>query len=97
MSEPEQTGEIILYQTDDGRTRLECRFVDESIWLTQRLMAELFQTTVPNINQHLKAVFEEGAREVTRAVEHYNLDVVLAVGYRVRFARGTSLRPCRSY
>ncbi len=110
MSESEQTGEIILYQTDDGRTRLECRFVDESIWLTQRLMAELFQVGVNTINYHIKDIVEErelspgatirkyrivqseGAREVSRLVEHYNLDVVLAVGYRVRSARGTAFR-----
>lgn len=108
-AQPEH-GEIILYQTDDGVTRVECRFVDESLWLTQRLMAELFQTSVPNINQHLKAIFEEGelapertikkylivqtegAREVSREVEHYNLDAILAVGYRIRSQRGTRFR-----
>jgi len=103
-------GEIILYQTDDGLTRVECRFADESLWLTQRLMAELFQTSVPNISQHLAAIFEEGelspertvkkylivqtegARSVTRQLEHYNLDMILAVGYRVRSPRGTAFR-----
>lgn len=115
MKQPNQNesvpqGEIILYQTADGRTRLECRFADESIWLTQRLMAELFQTSIPNINQHLKAIFEEGelltertikkylivqsegARNVSRLVEHYNLNAILAVGYRVRSPRGTAFR-----
>ena len=103
-------GEIVLYQTGDGLTRVECRFVDESLWLPQRLMAELFQTSVPNINQHLKAIFEEGelapertikkylivqtegARQVSREVDHYNLDAILAVGYRVRSQRGTRFR-----
>jgi len=57
------TGEIILYQTDDGRTRVECRFVDETLWLSQALIAELFQVTVPTVNEHLKNILDEG--EVT--------------------------------
>lgn len=56
----EPTGEILLYRTPDGRTRVECRFVEETLWLSQALMAELFQTTPQNITQHLKAIFEEG-------------------------------------
>jgi len=51
---------MILYQTEDGRTRIECRFADETIWLTQALMAELFATTPQNVTLHLKAIFEEG-------------------------------------
>jgi len=90
--------EFLLYQTEDGRTRIECRFAGDSIWLTQRLMAELFQTSVPNVNQHLKAICGEGElardvtikkylivqtvgkREVSREVDHYNLDAVLTLG-----------------
>jgi hypothetical protein len=49
----EPTGEIVLYQTDDGRTRVECRFAEETLWLSQALMAELFQTTPQNITLHL--------------------------------------------
>jgi hypothetical protein len=52
-------GELILYQTDDGRTRIECRFEGETIWLTQMQLAELFETSIPNINLHLKAIYEE--------------------------------------
>ena len=52
--------EFILYQTEDGRTRIQCRFDDETLWLTQIQIAELFQTTVPNINLHLKAIYAEG-------------------------------------
>ena len=103
-------GEILLYQTEDGRTRIECRFENETLWLSQALMAELFQTTPQNITLHVKAVYEEGeadeaatckdylqvrqegARDVRRAVKHYNLDVILAVGYRVRSTRGTQFR-----
>lgn len=105
-----KSGEFILYQTADGRTRIEVRLEQETVWLSQRDMAELFQTTVPNINQHLYAIYDEGelakaatvkrylrvqtegTREVSRTVEHYNLDAVLAVGYRVRSHRGTQFR-----
>src|SRR6187549_2482454 len=53
-------GELILYQTEDGRTRIECRFEGETIWLTQAQMAELFQTTPQNITQHLREIYAEG-------------------------------------
>ena len=55
-----QTGELLLYQTEDGRTRIECRFEEETLWLTQAQMAELFQTTPQNITLHLKAIYTEG-------------------------------------
>lgn len=106
----EPTGEIVLYQTDDGRTRVECRFVGDTLWLSQALIAELFQKDVRTVNEHLKNLFEEGeldaeatirrfrivrregTRDVARQIEHYNLDVILAVGYRVRSERGTQFR-----
>ena len=106
----EPTGEILLYQTEDGCTRVECRFADESLWMSQALMAELFQTTPQNITLHLKALYQEreieeeatckdylqvrveGNRQVRRTVKHYNLDAILAVGYRVRSPRGTQFR-----
>ncbi|HQZ67314.1 MAG TPA: RhuM family protein [Planctomycetaceae bacterium] len=102
--------EVVLYQTEDGRTRLQCRFENETIWLTQIQIAELFQTSVPNVNQHLKTIYDEGElteaatiknylivptegnREVSRDVPHYNLSLILAIGYRVRSARGTQFR-----
>jgi hypothetical protein len=64
---PESQSSLILYQTEDGRTRIQCRFEDETLWLTQVQVAELFQTSVPNINLHLKAVYAEGelVREAT--------------------------------
>jgi hypothetical protein len=107
---PQPTGEIVLYRTEDGGTRIECRFADENIWLTQALMAELFQTTPQNITLHLKAIYEdgelgegatckdylqvqtEGGRQVRRKLRHYNLEAVLAVGYRVKSPRGTQFR-----
>ncbi|OYY94020.1 MAG: hydroxyacid dehydrogenase [Hydrogenophilales bacterium 28-61-23] len=103
-------GEFHLYETADGRTRVECRFVEDTLWLTQALMAELFQKDVRTINEHLKNAYEEGelepgatirkfrivreegARQVSRNLDHYNLDAILAVGYRVRSQRGTQFR-----
>jgi len=98
---------IILYQTEDGRTRIQCRFEAETIWLTQKLMAELFKKDVRTINEHIQNVFAEGelAEEsvirkfrITAAdgksyeTQHYNLEVVIAVGYRVKSPRGTQFR-----
>ena len=103
-------GEILLYQTEDGQTRIECRFEDNTLWLSQALLAELFQTTVPNINLHIKNILSEdelteaatikdhlivrseGARQVCRPVKYYSLDMIIAVGYRVRSPRGTAFR-----
>lgn len=103
-------GEFLLYQTDDGSTRIEVRMADETVWLTQKDMAELFQTTKQNISAHLQNVYDEGElqpeatvkkyltvqtegnREVSRQVEHYNLDAIISVGYRVRSHRGTQFR-----
>ncbi|MCL2723746.1 MAG: virulence RhuM family protein [Polyangiaceae bacterium] len=102
--------ELILYRTEDGRTRIECRFEGETIWLTQALIAELFDKDVRTINEHIVNIYDEnelvreatvrkfrivrteGNRSVSREIEHYNLDVVLAVGYRVRSHRGTQFR-----
>ena len=112
MSVPEPTPQssLILYQTEDGQTRVQCRFEDESIWLTQALLAQLFDKDVRTINEHLVNIFEEGelsreatirkfrivraegVRQVAREVEHYNLDAILAVGFRVRSHRGTQFR-----
>lgn len=102
-----QPGECLLYDTEDGRTRVECRFVADTLWLPQSGMAELFQTTKQNVAKHLKAIFaaDELAPDpvvnqwLTTAadgkryrVAHYCLDAILAVGYRVRSPRGTQFR-----
>jgi len=102
--------EILLYQTEDGRTRIRCRLENETIWLTQAQIAELFQVTVPTVNEHLRGIWDEGElapgptirrfrivrtegrREVARDIEHYRLEAILAVGYRVRSHRGTQFR-----
>ena len=104
------SGEFLLYETADGKTRVECRFVEETLWLTQALMAALFQIKVPTVNEHLKSLYvdgeirpeatirkflivrQEGGRRVTRSIDYYNLDAILAVGYRVRSTRGTQFR-----
>jgi hypothetical protein len=109
MSE-ESKSELILYQTNDGKTRLEVRMDRETVWLTQNQMAELFQSTKQNVSLHVNNVFaegeldraatvkeyltvqQEGKRQVTRSVEHYNLDVIISVGYRVKSHRGTQFR-----
>jgi hypothetical protein len=62
---------LVLYQTEDGRTRIQCRFEDETIWLTQVQIAELFQTSVPNINLHLKAIYTEGELIETATIKSY--------------------------
>ncbi len=107
---PEPGGEVILYQSDDGSTRIEVRLEGDTVWLPQKALAELFQTTKQNISLHIQHVFEEGelspgatvkqyltvqdegSRQIRRAVDHYNLDVIIAVGYRVKSSRGTQFR-----
>lgn len=70
--QPTTSSELILYQTEDGRTRIECRLEDETVWLTQKLMAELFQIGVGTVNHHLKAIYAEGGcrrRQLFDAIE----------------------------
>lgn len=67
----ENNSQIIIYQTESGETKLDVRFQDETVWLTQKLMAELFQTSVPNINMHLKNIFEESELEENRTIKDF--------------------------
>jgi len=94
----EGKGEILLYQTEDKRTRVQVLLHEQTLWLTQLQMADLFQTSVPNVNIHIRNIFDEGelqevatikdylivqqegARQVSRKVAHYNLDVIISVG-----------------
>lgn len=103
-------GEIIIYQTPDGVTQLDVKVEDETVWLTQGQMAELFDTTSQNITMHIANVYDEGeleqqstckdflqvrkegSRNVQRSLAHYNLDVIISVGYRVKSQRGTQFR-----
>ncbi|PIV84831.1 MAG: hypothetical protein CO150_03480 [Nitrospirae bacterium CG_4_9_14_3_um_filter_53_35] len=99
--------DLILYHTEDGKTRIEVHLQDETVWLSQKLMAELFQKDVRTINEHIKNIFEEGELapesvirkfRITAAdgknydTAHYNLDVIISVGYRVKSHRGTQFR-----
>ncbi len=99
--------QIIIYQTESGQTKIEVRLQEETVWLTQKLMAELFQNTKQNISLHLGNIFKEGELDensvvkdfLTTAVDgknystkFYNLEVTIAVGYRVRSHRGTQFR-----
>ena len=102
--------DLILYTTEDGRSQIRLRAQEQTVWLTQLEMAELFDATKQNISLHLKNVFEdgeldpaatvkesltvqiEGSREVQRPVTLYNLDAILAVGYRVRSPRRVQFR-----
>jgi hypothetical protein len=103
-------GQMLIYQTEDGRIKIEARLDNETLWLTQQQMAELFQTSQQNISLHLQNIFEEGelqreathkdfllvrqegGRQVTRKVDHYSLDAILSVGYRVKSAVATRFR-----
>ncbi|AAS96185.1 virulence RhuM family protein [Nitratidesulfovibrio vulgaris] len=99
--------DIVLYSTEDGRSKLDLKIHGDTAWLSQKEMAELFQVTPANINQHLKKIFEEGellpdsvikdflitaADGKNYKTKHYNLDAILAVGYRVRSPRGVEFR-----
>ena len=71
--EPMPQSELILYQTEDGRPRIECRLEGETVWLTQRLMAELFQIGVGTVNHHLKAIFAEGELQSGATIRRYRI------------------------
>jgi hypothetical protein len=101
---------LILYQDDNGITKVSVRFSDEDLWLTEKQMAEIYDTTQQNINLHLKNIYAdaelqresthkkfllvraEGARQVERAIDHYNLDMIIAIGYRVQSQIATRFR-----
>jgi hypothetical protein len=99
--------QILLYQTEDGKQRIEVHLQDETVWLSQKLMAELFQTTPQNINMHLKNIFSEGEVVADSVIKEslitasdgkkyrtqlYGLEAIIAIGYRVSSHRGTQFR-----
>lgn len=102
--------DIIFYPTEDGRSRIQVRLQDGTVWLNQRLLAELYQVSVPTINEHISTIYSdhelspeatirkflivqiEGSRRVERLIDFYNLDMILAIGYRVRSHRGIQFR-----
>ena len=110
LPEPVTRSQILFYQSEDGTSRIEVRLDEGTVWLTQALIAELYQTTIPNISMHIRNILKdteldagstikeyltvqnEGSRAVKRSIDYYNLDMILAIGYRVRSHRGTQFR-----
>ena len=106
----DEYGEILIYQTDDGQTNIEVKIEDDTVWLTQQQMSELFQTSRTNVVEHIKHIYEEGDldeistcrnfrqvrkegnREVTRQIPHYNLDMIISLGYRIKSVIATRFR-----
>ena len=101
---------IMIYQDEDGITRISVRFSDEDLWLTQNQIAEIYKTTKQNISMHINNIYEdkeldvnstvkkyltvqtEGNRQVKRNIDHYNLDMIIALGYRVQSQVATRFR-----
>ncbi|MDD5435602.1 MAG: virulence RhuM family protein [Nitrospira sp.] len=105
MENKENKSELVIYQTEDGQTRLQVKMEDETVWLTQEQMAELFDKSKSTINEHIKNIYEEkelieyqtmrkfGISEFsTKPTNYYNLDVIISVGYRVKSVIGTQFR-----
>jgi hypothetical protein len=102
-----ESSNLLIYQTQDGSTKIQVQLTDNTVWLTQADMVELFQTTKQNISLHIKNIFEEGELDENSVVKEYlttaadgknyrtkgyNLDVIISVGYRVKSLRGTQFR-----
>ncbi len=103
-------GQFLVYQAENGTLKLDVRLDDETVWLTQPLMSQLFQTTQQNISQHIQNIYDEeelhreathkkflsvrleGTRKVKRVLDHYNLDMIISVGYRVKSHVATRFR-----
>lgn len=110
MNGTDNLGEIVIFNNEEGEVKVQIDAVNETIWLNQKGIADLFGVSVAAINQHIKNIYEqkelmeeatikknlivqqEGARNVTREVVFYNLDVIIAVGYRVNSKRATQFR-----
>lgn len=104
------TAEFLIFTAQAGESGIEVRYEDETVWLTQKMMAALFDVAIPTINEHLDNIYKagelqenstirkfltvqkEGSREVKRDLEHYNLDAIIALGYRVNSNRATQFR-----
>ena len=106
----ETNNNIVIYQSEDGKVHLDVKYNEETLWLTQQQLCELYQTSKSNVSEHIKHIFEdnelskdstirkfrtvqiEGSRSVERDIEHYNLDMILSLGYRVRSITATRFR-----
>lgn len=106
----QDNNQIIIYQSEDGDTRIDVKFTGDTVWLSQQQMADLYQTSRPNIVQHIRNIYgdgeldepstcknflqvrTEGARQVTREIPFYNLDMIISLGYRIRSVIATHFR-----
>jgi len=106
----EHQSQVVLFHGIDGQSRIQVRLDRDTVWLSQKLIAELFQKDVRTISEHIQNIYDEcelapeptirkfrivqieGSRRVERLVDYYNLDLIIAVGYRVRSTRGTQFR-----
>lgn len=100
-------GEVVIYQSDDGDTKIDVRFVGDTVWLTQTQLVQLFQTSKANVSEHIKNIFAEGELDMdsvvrkfrttaadgkTYQVAHYNLDMIISLGYRIKSLIATRFR-----
>lgn len=110
MTDNQPSQQIIIYQTEDGKAQIDVQLEQETVWLSQAQMSDLFEKDLRTINEHILNVYkegelektstirksrivrQEGTRQVARNIEHYNLDVIISVGYRVKSKRGTQFR-----
>lgn len=103
----DNNGEIIIYQADDGLTHIEVKMEDETVWLTQAQLVQLYQTSKSNVSEHIKHIFEEGELEEEAVVRkfrttaadgksynttYYNLDMIISLGYRIKSSIATNFR-----
>jgi len=109
MEEKEKSN-IIIYQSEDGQTHIEVRMDEDTVWLTQQQMSDLYQTSRTNVVEHIKHIYEdgelveeatcrkirqvrqEGTRMVEREIPHYNLDMIISLGYRINSIQATHFR-----
>ena len=99
--------EILIYQSENGMTKIDVKMEDETVWLTQAQLCELYQTSKSNVSEHIKHIFEEGELEEDSVVRkfrttgadgkkynviHYNLDMIISLGYRIKSVIATNFR-----
>ena len=107
ISSADNQGDLVIYQNDDGETKIDVRFVDETVWLTQQQLCDLYQTSKSNISEHIKHIFEEEELEENSVVRkfrttaldgkkylitYYNLDMIISLGYRIKSKIATNFR-----
>ena len=107
ISSADNQGNLVIYQSDDGETKIDVRFVDETVWLTQQQLCDLYQTSKSNISEHIKHIFEEEELEENSVVRkfrttasdgkkyltaYYNLDMIISLGYRIKSKIATNFR-----